>query len=228
MITIYALHDVDLPGVYVGKTELEPEHRLRIHVAKALRHPRSRKDLWIKSVVAAGRRPQLVVLEEDPTDWQASETRWIAEMRFFLGDRCFNIRSGGEGRGLGTGHENAVPDMTGQVFGKLTVVERVESRRGARWLCACECGRETIVYGSNLRNGRTKSCGCVRGHGVGPRGKEVVAGTRVGRLVAERETLDARPGRWWECRCDCGRHHVVSGANLRAERVRSCGRCPRL
>lgn len=53
-------------------------------------------------------------------------------------------------------------DLTGQKFGRLTVVERVENakNRNARWKCVCDCGNEVIVTGSNLCRGNTKSCGC--------------------------------------------------------------------
>lgn len=50
----------------------------------------------------------------------------------------------------------------GDVFGKLTVMERTESsdRGNSRWLCSCECGDETTVVGTSLSKGMTKSCGC--------------------------------------------------------------------
>ena len=53
-------------------------------------------------------------------------------------------------------------DLTGQQFGRLTVVQRAETgKRGhALWLCKCACGRETIVSSSSLRRGATKSWGC--------------------------------------------------------------------
>lgn len=45
-------------------------------------------------------------------------------------------------------------------FGKLTVLEKVDSSKKATlWKCRCSCGRETIVQLGNLRNGHTKSCG---------------------------------------------------------------------
>lgn len=54
-------------------------------------------------------------------------------------------------------------DMTGKTFGKLTVLRFVDSdKRGARWLCKCECGAEKIVLGHRLRKGDLKSCGCGR------------------------------------------------------------------
>lgn len=54
-------------------------------------------------------------------------------------------------------------DLTGLTFGKLTVLERSKNpalRKEAKWLCICECGRESIVFSSNLRTGHTTSCGC--------------------------------------------------------------------
>lgn len=54
-------------------------------------------------------------------------------------------------------------DMKGQVFGRLTVLERDSFASGkTRWLCRCECGQSTVVIGQLLRNGKTRSCGCLR------------------------------------------------------------------
>lgn len=57
----------------------------------------------------------------------------------------------------------AIKDLTGQSFGRLTVVglaPRLKSGN-ARWLCRCACGAETIVSSNNLRPGHTESCGCL-------------------------------------------------------------------
>lgn len=57
-------------------------------------------------------------------------------------------------------------DMTGQVFGRLTVLKKVGNINGkATWLCECECGSQTVVRGDSLRTGNTQSCGCVRSMG---------------------------------------------------------------
>ena len=66
----------------------------------------------------------------------------------------------------------ALIDMTGQRFGRLTVLERAENYQydtgcgwystKAVWLCRCDCGNEAFVIGSNLRKGATRSCGCLR------------------------------------------------------------------
>ena len=33
------------------------------------------------------------------------------------------------------------------------------------WICECDCGNEVIVWGTHLRNGHTKSCGCIKSFG---------------------------------------------------------------
>lgn len=52
--------------------------------------------------------------------------------------------------------------MAGSVYGQITVVSRVEGGPRTRWSCRCSCGTELIVWGHNLRSGRTRSCGCLR------------------------------------------------------------------
>lgn len=56
-------------------------------------------------------------------------------------------------------------DITGMRFGKLTAVRiaRKDKRRESKWLCVCECGRETEVRLWNLLHENTKSCGCMNG-----------------------------------------------------------------
>lgn len=54
-------------------------------------------------------------------------------------------------------------DLTGQKFGKLTVVSKAERlSHNTRWLCVCECGNSTITSSGNLKRGHTRSCGCVK------------------------------------------------------------------
>lgn len=53
-------------------------------------------------------------------------------------------------------------DMVGEKVGQLEVVGFVGLRkRAAYWLCHCDCGNTLKVRGSSLRNGHTKSCGCL-------------------------------------------------------------------
>ncbi|MDD9147809.1 AP2 domain-containing protein [Sporolactobacillus sp. CQH2019] len=54
-------------------------------------------------------------------------------------------------------------DLTGQKFGKLTVLKRAgQTKNGnALWLCQCDCGNTTVAMGTSLRRGDTISCGCL-------------------------------------------------------------------
>jgi hypothetical protein len=54
-------------------------------------------------------------------------------------------------------------DRTGQMFGQLTVVERVSAvGEDVKYLCACTCGETSVMLADKLVSGSTKSCGCLR------------------------------------------------------------------
>lgn len=105
-------------------------------------------------------------------------------------------------------------DLTGQRFGRLTVISRAENRhKKVFWNCDCDCGNKTVAKANELRNGRRKSCGCLRGGFID------IAGKKFGKLtVVER----ARRGRWL-CDCDCGNQTVKDSASLRSETSTHCG-----
>jgi len=52
--------------------------------------------------------------------------------------------------------------LAGKTFGRLLVIKQVEScPQGTRWLCECQCGKQSTVVGKYLTSGNTKSCGCL-------------------------------------------------------------------
>ena len=60
-------------------------------------------------------------------------------------------------------------DYTGQKIGNLTVLNEVEpivyeKTKNVQhvWLCRCDCGNEVKIRSSNLENGHTTSCGCMK------------------------------------------------------------------
>ena len=61
-----------------------------------------------------------------------------------------------------SGGQNKI-DITRQRFGRLVVKEENGRyiRKKVLWKCICDCGNETTVVGGDLRNGTTKSCGCL-------------------------------------------------------------------
>lgn len=54
-------------------------------------------------------------------------------------------------------------DISGHKFGRLTVVQRVENDKygNVMWFCICECGKYKNVLGTDLRQGKVRSCGCL-------------------------------------------------------------------
>ena len=58
-------------------------------------------------------------------------------------------------------------DLTGQRFGRLVALALVpkeikhDTTRQAFWLCQCDCGNKHISGSKSLRNGDTRSCGCI-------------------------------------------------------------------
>lgn len=108
-------------------------------------------------------------------------------------------------------------DLTGQRFGKLTVIKESAERKGGRvcWECQCDCGNVVVVKGLSLKNGDTKSCGCLR--------TVDEIGKRYGKwTVIERGANLGRRARWL-CECDCGTRELVLASNLRNGTSKSCG-----
>ena len=74
--------------------------------------------------------------------------------------------------GLVTGNPSSCgcihsPNLIGRKFGRLTVVEELESHTPQRrWLCQCECGGTTEANSYTLNSGHTQSCGCLRSESV--------------------------------------------------------------
>lgn len=53
-------------------------------------------------------------------------------------------------------------DITGKKFNNLTVIRRIENKgKYTIWECLCDCGKLTSARGTAIRNGGTKSCGCL-------------------------------------------------------------------
>lgn len=120
-------------------------------------------------------------------------------------------------------------NLLDQTFGYLEVLERVENDRfgKTRWLCLCHrCGNKTVVNGSSLLRGLSKTCGCgVRAKTQERNDAKTIdeTGHRYGRLVVIGRNYEARGKAMWDCLCDCGNKCVVSGKLLRSGWTQSCG-----
>lgn len=54
-------------------------------------------------------------------------------------------------------------DLTGQKFGRLTVIKKSGKTKwgNIKWFCVCDCGNCCTIPGGALNKGNTKSCGCL-------------------------------------------------------------------
>lgn len=116
-------------------------------------------------------------------------------------------------------------DLKGQVFNHLTVIERDFSKKGTYWLCKCDCGNPNLksVKACNLKNGNTKSCGCLRGKNLKERLIDLT-GKRFGKLIVLEQSFTKNGRIYWKCQCDCGSTPVdIEGASLKSGHTSSCG-----
>lgn len=119
-------------------------------------------------------------------------------------------------------------DLTGQRYGRLTVVEQAKThvtpggRNVYMWRCVCDCGKESIVSTSALRSGDTKSCGCLQRERAHEASFIDISGNRYGRLVAI-NPIRKNNGIYWVCKCDCGNTTEVLPQHLNRGLIRSCG-----
>lgn len=120
-----------------------------------------------------------------------------------------------------------IKDLTGQKFGKLTVLEITPERRNRQvvWKCQCDCGNITYVVGQALRSGHTQSCGCKN---YESRNYKNLVGQRFGKLTVikqnERQSTNDRHI-LWDCKCDCGNIRTVKSNFLLNGSVYECQNC---
>lgn len=120
-------------------------------------------------------------------------------------------------------------DLTGQKFGKLTVLGRGEkpptakATRSSFWWCECDCGNIVLKETQYFKDKKsTLSCGCLGK----PKQHKNIAGIRFGYLTAlePTEKRDASRSIIWKCRCDCGEEVFVSVNKLTTGNNTSCGK----
>lgn len=118
-------------------------------------------------------------------------------------------------------------DITGQRFGRLTVLKRVPKpehlkSRGAYFLCLCDCGNEKIIMGKSLRDGKTTSCGCR----ISEAARVDLVGQRFGKLTVVKYhgvSKSSNGHALWECKCDCGGVCIADSNSLKSGHTSSCG-----
>ena len=117
--------------------------------------------------------------------------------------------------------EEQLKDISGQKFSRLTALEYIGNRK---WKCLCDCGSISYVYGPSLRNGQTKSCGCIQKEFSKKNGGyRDLTGQVFGFLTVLKEEPSANKQARWLCKCACGREKVYPSVYLTYYKIRSCG-----
>ena len=119
--------------------------------------------------------------------------------------------------------------LVGEKFGRLKVIEfaGVNKHQKTLWRCQCDCGNETTVVASALKNNNTISCGCFgkeRRTKSGRRNLNDLTGMKFGRLTVRSRSLNKGKSVCWLCECECGNTTTVRGQDLTYRNgTKSCG-----
>ena len=118
-------------------------------------------------------------------------------------------------------------DITNQRFGRLIALYPINlnSGKGIKWHCKCDCGNETDVALSSLRQGSTKSCGCLHKELASEANKKNIIGQKFGLWTVLEELPERNENQKivYKCKCDCGTIKNVVGGNLLNGLSQSCG-----
>jgi hypothetical protein len=127
-----------------------------------------------------------------------------------------------------------IEDLSGQQFCRLTVQYRTNDKvqpngsKRVTWHCLCECGNECDVTAFNLKQGHTKSCGCLQKNKITERFLIDLTGKKFGRWTVlyrgnSHVTPSGQSKTMWYCKCECGTERDVDAYNLMNGLTKSCG-----
>jgi hypothetical protein len=130
-------------------------------------------------------------------------------------------------------------DMTGWVMkehgvndSRITIMYKSNKKdsHGCYWHCKCECGNEFETRGSDLRNGRIKSCGCFKKELLIKNGEKTrflfddLTGQDFDYWHVDGRAENTKQGNSrWHCTCKCGTKKIIYGSSLKKGTSRSCG-----
>lgn len=88
-------------------------------------------------------------------------------------------------------------DLKNKKFGKLLVLYQLPERKNGKivWHCKCDCGNECNVISTNLKGGKTISCGCYQRQQTSKSNSYDLRGQKFNFLTP----LERVPGGKWKC-----------------------------
>jgi hypothetical protein len=133
-------------------------------------------------------------------------------------------------------------DLTGKVFGRWTVLRLDEKKTKEKdgkykdfyWVCQCSCVKKTIktINGCSLKNGHSKSCGCLHNEMLREANFQDLTGQIFNRLTVIQQTEDyinstGKTYTQWLCQCSCNpenpKFNIIRACHLKSGKTQSCG-----
>lgn len=126
-----------------------------------------------------------------------------------------------------------VMDLSGNKYGDLEVISKIENKKPTKYLCNCSCGKSVEIYQKDLTSGRKTHCGCktvkVKKYKEIEGGKKRTAERVIGNIYGELFVIDelephitpnGSKQRIVKCRCSCGNEVII-----RLTSAKSSGMC---
>ncbi len=104
-------------------------------------------------------------------------------------------------------------NLEGKRYGKWLVIKMMEGRN---CVCQCDCGIIKEVNISNLKSGKTTSCGCDK--------RNDLTGKKIGKLTILKRLPKSKSYIEYECECECGNIITKSYSSLVSSIGQKC--CP--
>ena len=123
------------------------------------------------------------------------------------------------------------PVCIGNIYGRLKVIafDRTEIKKSGQkihyWLCECNCINKTIksIRGDSLKQGKTKSCGCIQKEIASNNYTQNLIGKKFNKLTVISRANNKGKSAAWNCICECGKKTIVTSNSLTTNRTKSCG-----
>lgn len=106
-------------------------------------------------------------------------------------------------------------DLTGQIFNNWTVLHFSRVNNKLLWRCRCECGSESDVRPSRLRNYTSNSCKNCKFKNL--------TGKRFNKLTIKNYAYTKDKSRYFLCKCDCGTEKIIKITSVTSGVTLSCG-----
>lgn len=175
---------------------------------------------------------RLTVIEDVPKDkWKSDhrEVLCLCSCGEIVRCRIGNLKSGNT-KSCGCYEKELIQAreriyVTGKRFGRLIVLSEEEfngETQKRKAICQCDCGKIIEKRVSDLRDGKVKSCGCLKRDLTRQRCLDDITGKTFNELTAIKPIFNDN-GLKWLFRCSCGREIEALPQNVKRGFTKSCG-----